>query len=54
MRAQTAQGLDLAQVVDLLLALELALHALDGRHLPILDALRLEHLREGALAFLAD
>ena len=51
---EAPQRLDLAQVVDLLLALELALHALDGRHLPILDALRLEHLREGALAFLGD
>jgi len=31
-------------VYDLLLALELRLHALDGRHLAVLHALRLQHL----------
>ena len=33
---------------------EVVLHALDGDVLAILDALRLEHLREGALALFAD
>lgn len=38
----------------LLLTLELAFHAFNSRHLPILHALRFEHLRESALAFLGD
>ncbi len=52
--AEPAQRLDLAEVVDLLLALEGALHALDGGHLAVFHALGLEHLREGTLALLGD
>ena len=50
MRAQPTQGLNLPQVVHLLLALEGALHALYGGHLPVLHALGLQNLGEGALA----
>ena len=50
MRAQPTQGLNLPQVVHLLLALEGALHALDGGHLPVLHALGLQNLGKGALA----
>ena len=38
----------------LLDGLEVVLHALDGDVLACLDALRLEHLGEGALALLTD
>ena len=40
-RRQTAQRLDFAQVVDLIQAVEVILHALDRDVLAILDALRL-------------
>ncbi len=51
-RAQPTQGLNLPQIVHLLLALEGALHALDGSHLAVFYALGLEHLRESPLPFL--
>ena len=53
-RRQPPQRLDLAQVVHLVERVEVVLHALDRDVLAILDALRLEHLGEGALALLAD
>ncbi len=52
--AQPPQGLNLPQIVHLLLALECALHAFYGRHFAILHALSLEHLRESPLPFLRD
>lgn len=42
--------LDLAQIIDLIDRLELVLHALDRHILRALEALRLDHLGEGAFA----
>ena len=51
---QPLQRLNFAQVVDLLNAVEVVLHAFDRDILPVLDRLRLENLRECALALLRD
>ena len=53
-RREPAQRLDLAQVVHLVERVEVILHALDGDILAVFNALRLKHLRERALAFLAN
>ena len=53
-RTQPTKGLNLPQIVHLLLALERALHAFDGCHLAVLHTLGLEHLRESPLPFLCD
>ena len=44
--------LDFSQIIHLIQAIELVLHALYGHVFPVLDTLRLEHLREGALTLL--
>mmetsp|Transcript_75967 Transcript_75967/g.245889 ORF Transcript_75967/g.245889 Transcript_75967/m.245889 type:complete len:257 (+) Transcript_75967:1021-1791(+) len=51
---QSAERLDLAEVVHLVDAVEVVLHALDGNMLACLDGLGLEHLRESALALFRD
>lgn len=51
-RRQSAQRLDLSKVVDLIDAVEAVLHAFDGGEAVALDALRLQHLGEGALPLL--
>ena len=54
MRRESTQRLDFAQVVDLVDALKVVLHALDGMVLAVLDILGLEHLGERAFALLGN
>ena len=52
-RGKSAEGLNLAKPIDLLDGVKVVLHALDGNELVRLDVLRLQHLAECPLAFLA-
>lgn len=53
-RGEAANGLNFAQVVDLVQGVEVSLHALDGEVLASFDALGLEHFAECAFPFLGD
>ena len=52
MRRQPPKSLNLTQIVHLVNAVKLGLHALDCHVLPRFDALCLQNLREGALSLL--
>ena len=54
MRVQTLKSFDFAQVIDLVDAIEMALHALDSHILAISQTLRFQDLRERAFPELTD
>ena len=53
-RRESPQRLDFAEVVHLVERIEMVFHAFYGDVFPVFDALRLEHLREGAFALFRD